>query len=181
MLFFFHCNPRWVYGVFRDFFLGGSIRVFFLFLFVLLLCLIARRLLCILHFLPYPQALDHSQLRLRFRHNIAFDTELLELPHGLCHDFWAVGFFLSLRFFLKIVLYICSFTLLRSGRRYGFTFSGYVFHVTPVWFNWLLRAVYNLKFTSSRLPLLWSHVYETRCNFSIWLLSQSIWWSLHVA
>ena len=163
MLFFSHCNPRWVYGVFRDFFLGGSIRVFFFSFRPIVIMPYCSSIALHIAYSSYPKALDHSQLRLQSRHNIVSTPNCSDC-HMVCVTTSELLVFFSLRVFLKTVLYTCSFTLLCSGRRYGFTFSGHVFHVTPVWINWLLRAVFNLKFTFSRLPLPWSHLYETWCN-----------------
>lgn len=153
MLFFFHCNPRWVYGVFRDFFFLVDLFEFSFLLFSFRPIVMPYCSSIALHiaFSSYPKALDHSQLHLQFRHNIASTPNCC---HMVCVTTSELLVCFSLRAFLKTVLYICSFTLLCSGRRYGFTFSGYVFHVTPVWINRLLPAVFNLKFMFSRLPLL---------------------------
>lgn len=70
MLFFFHCNPRWVYGVFRDFFLGGSIRVFFFSFRPIVIMPYCSSIALHIAYSSYPKALDHSQLRLQSRHNI---------------------------------------------------------------------------------------------------------------
>lgn len=74
--------------------------------------------------------------------------------------------FLFLRASLKTVLYICSLTLLCSGRRYGFTFSGYVFHVTICMDQLIsIACCFQSQFALASSPLLWNYVYETRSDF----------------
>lgn len=62
MLFFFHCNPCWVYGVFRDFFL---VDLFELFFFLSSHCYALLLVDCFAYCIFFiSKALDHSELRL---------------------------------------------------------------------------------------------------------------------
>jgi hypothetical protein len=126
---YFHFNPRWVYGVFRDFFFWRIYPSFFSFLFIPLLCLLILFHLAFFSF-PLPKALDHSRFSpsIRVPHGksfLAFTLPSIARAMGL-EVLW------FLRVSLEIVTYICSTFLFCSGRRYGLLFCR--FRVTlPAW------------------------------------------------